>query len=455
MKTITALFCMILTINGFILELYGQMDVKGKGSTGATVTFVTKNNLNDTSMIIFDNGKIGIDSTNPVNQLEVKGVIGASGGIKFGDGTLLTSAWGTTYFHVYTVALSGGDFPSIGAALAACASPSASNTYLVRVMPGTYNENVVCKKFVHLKGAGKYVTTINGFVTGADSCVIEDFYITKGIICSGTSPTILHNIITNKLTGDLINGIHITLAGRPWIKENEIVSCHGWGIYCYGFGSDPWIIANKIRFNTLGGIICINSSPLISNNFIDSNKVYGIYLLGALGTPAEPTIDDNVIGHTEYYSSVIGIHMEQYAEPRIIANDIYLNGCGIYIKSNTQPSVIGNNINYNYAAGIRCTSMGASKRVVITSNHIHSNINPGAISPAGIWVQNANPMITFNNITQNDTSFPPTQPDIDYQTCVFPNLPMISSNVFNIILKSSTPANGNYNVDSNGNPIAP
>jgi len=458
MKKILAFIVMIQFAAGISFHTFAQTEVKGAGTTSATFTFITMNNNDDTSLVILDNGKVGIDTTNPVNQLEVKGIVGASGGIQFGDGTLqTTAATGVNYAQVFTVALAGGDFTTITAALAACAGASPGNPYLIRVMPGTYAENIICLNYVHMKGSGKYVTNIIGWVNIPTYCVVEDFYIENGIVCVGTSPTILHNIITNKGEGyeGSNHGIAIYYGGKPWIKENEIVDCIGYGIYCNGFGCDPWVIANKIKRNASGGIACLSASPLISNNLIDSNHVYGIHLFGVIGTPAEPTIDDNVIGHTDYMTGGIGINMSGYAEPRIIANDIYLNEHGIWIANSTQPSVIGNNINYNFQSGIWCTSTGASKRVVITSNHIHSNCHTAG--GAGIMIDNSNVMVSNNNVTQNDAVNPqPIWPDIDYTTLLGPGPgPMISLNVFDIINTSGGGAGGNYNVTSNGLPIAP
>jgi len=460
MKKLSLFVFVISLIVGISFQGYSQTEVKGSGTTGATFTFITKNASNDTSLVILDNGKVGIDTTSPVNQLEVKGIIGASGGIQFGDGTLQTTAaiGGVTYAQVFTVALAGGDFPTISAALAVCAAAGAGpgNPFLIRVMPGIYVENVTCLQYVHMKGSGKYVTNIIGWVNMPSFCVIEDFYIENGIVCLGTSPTIIHNIITNKGQGygGSPHGILINPHGKPWIKENEVVDCMMFGIYCNGFGCDAWIIANKIKRNSGGGIACIEASPLISNNLIDSNHVYGIYIAGGYGTPAEPTIDDNVIGHTDYTGGGVGIYMKDWAEPRIIANDIYLNEHGIWIDPNTQPSIIGNNINYNFQSGIWCASTGSTKRVVITSNHIHSSAHVQG-GGAGIWISAADPMISFNNITQNDPAG--LAADIDYSTCAAPIFPTISSNVYDIIFRSGPipAAPGNYNTDSAGLPIQP
>lgn len=432
-----------------------QVEIKGTGTSSATSSFITKNSNSDTLVFVRDDGLVGIGTTTPSQKLEVNGIIYSSaGGFKCPDGTILTTA-PVSYAKVFTVAQAGGDFTSIQAAIGACVGAGKNNPYLVRVMPGVYNESsITCQKFTDLRGSGKYSCTITGTVTGADSCVIENFTILQGIVCTGTSPFILHNIITKTNEGNAV-GINVTNQGHPWIKENEILDCTGYGILCNGFGTDAWIIANKILRNKSGGIRCQDSSPTISNNLIDFNKNYGIYVAGNFGTPSEPTIDDNVIGHTTNLSITgIGISISFFAEPRVIANDIYLNDCGIEIDPPAQPSILSNNINYNVVAGIRCYSTGATKRVVITGNHIHSNTGPSGINSAGIWIMNCNPMITQNNITQNRRSGG-TFPDIDYTGCVT-SYPMISLNVYDSIARSSpTTAQGNYNVTRFGGTILP
>lgn len=440
-------------------QCFSQTEIKGAGNTGTTITMLTKNSSSDTSMLIRDDGKIGIGITNPTQKLQVHDTIFSSlGGFQFPDGTLMSTAT-YKYAKVFVVAQAGGDFTSIQNAINACLGASRSNPFLVLVMPGVYNEPLLnCMSFVDLRGSGKHSCTINGTVMGADSCNIENFFINNGIVCNGTSPFIMHNIITRTDSDNAI-GIYITNPGRPWIKENEIRNCNGFGIVCNGFGADAWIIGNKLLNNQGGGIRCQDSSPTISNNFIDHNHHYGVYVAGNDGTPAEPTIDDNVIGHTsnsDFHG--IGIAISFYAEPRVIANDIYLNDVGIEIDPPSQPSISGNNINYNIRVGIACFSNGASKRVVITTNHIHSNTGtqtaPPGLKPAGIFINNCNPMITQNNITQNRRPGG-TFWDIDYSLCstVFP---MISLNVFDFINPVvPSGAAGWYNVTQNGVPIAP
>ena len=386
-------------------------------------------------------GRVGIGTSTPSARLEVSGrIYSNAGGFKFPDGTVQkTAATSTSYAQVWTVAQAGGDFTTIGAALAACVSPSASNRYLVRVMPGSYVEVVVAKSWVTLQGAGKDSTEIVGSLSAADDCTIMGFEITDGVTCAGTSPTLIDNRIRSSA-----DGVWVTSAGTPWIQRNEIRDCAGWGIHCDGWNADAWIIANQIESNLLGGIRCTNSAPTISNNQLLSNEAFGIYLVGALGQPSEPTIDDNVIGRTSPEAGGIGIFMTEYAEPRVIANDIWVNDAGIWIDAHTQPSVLGNEINYNRSYGIRCFSNGASKPVVIKGNHIHGN------PVTGIDIVSCSPVVTHNNVHNNDPGG--VNPDIQYAGPPFPN---ISLNVFDRISLQGSGAVGAYNVTTAGVPITP
>ena len=63
--------------------------------------------------------------------------------------------------YVLSVAPSGAHYTSIQAAInAAAAVATASQRYLVRVAPGTYNEQVTLKDFVDVEGAGRRTTQI-------------------------------------------------------------------------------------------------------------------------------------------------------------------------------------------------------------------------------------------------------------------------------------------------------
>ena len=69
------------------------------------------------------------------------------------------------YARTLVVAASGGDFTTVQAAVNSITDASATNPYLIWIAPGVYAETVTLKPYVHLQGAGRDVTVLQGNIT--------------------------------------------------------------------------------------------------------------------------------------------------------------------------------------------------------------------------------------------------------------------------------------------------
>jgi hypothetical protein len=71
--------------------------------------------------------------------------------------------------NVVVVAKSGGDFTDLASAMASITTASATNPYLIRIMPGTYTSAaaVIGKEWVTIEGAGQSSTKLVGPVSDA------------------------------------------------------------------------------------------------------------------------------------------------------------------------------------------------------------------------------------------------------------------------------------------------
>lgn len=115
--------------------------------------------------LIVNSGNVGIGTTSPNQKLTVAGIIeSTSGGIKFPDGTIQSSA---RYGGVAVVATSGGDYTdpltAMGDIATWCGTPSATNPCMMKLMPGIYdlgNNGLAMQPYVDLEGSGENTTTI-------------------------------------------------------------------------------------------------------------------------------------------------------------------------------------------------------------------------------------------------------------------------------------------------------
>lgn len=244
------------------------------------------------------------------------------------------------------VALSGGDFTSINDALNSI-SPDENNPYVIDVMPGTYTENVTMKDYVHLRGAGAVVTTIQAqsqsnmtiTIVNLTNVTISGVTITGGITgirISASSPMIKENIIRD--SGGF--GIWNTSSSGTFLK-NTISGHYGDGFYNHE--SSPKIIGNVIINNSGNGIVETNeSSSIIKNNIIEGNGS-GIFI-----TYSSPSIIHNKITNNSKHGNQwwYDIVADYFSNPNISFN-IYdkidysygAGGAGLYnVKSDGTPA---------------------------------------------------------------------------------------------------------------------
>jgi parallel beta-helix repeat protein len=269
---------------------------------------------------------------------------------------------------------------------------SCADNDIVLVGPGTYYENIVWPNTqgIHLiSELGPEVTVIDGdsvgtvieITSGVDSnTIVGGFSIQNGYTLSkgagircntGSSPTIMNNIITNNFADSSGGGLYCDSASSALITGNTIISNRLWqgGMFTEGQG---------------GAICCYYSSPTISNNYITDNSVRAGYGHGGgiyCGSSSSPIISGNTITYNTASGNIAG-------------------GGGICCISSS-PSIIGNHIIGNIACadmdasggGIDCWS---SSSPIIADNTISEN-SPGGVSCYGA----SSPMLTNNTINDN------------------------------------------------------
>lgn len=177
------------------------------------------------------------------------------------------------------------------------------------------------------------------------------------ILCNGTSPQILNCNLIHNIAGDTVNS-----TVNSYYADGGAIDCIN--------SSAPIIRYNLIRNNfanhTGGGIhFGDQSSGIVENNIIDSNKNYGCYGGGgiALVYMSNPIIINNQItnNNSRYYSEggygggIICMNSDPFITNNTIANNSTLNGellgegGGIRIRGGPYP-IITNCIIWNNVA---------------------------------------------------------------------------------------------------------
>jgi len=210
----------------------------------------------------------------------------------------------------------------------------------VLVAPGTYNESIVMKLGVTVKGSDADETIIDGSgkayaVLGASYSTISGFTITGsyyGIYNDGNAlPTM--TITNNIITGNSYYGIYNPSNFSPTITNNIIIANDYSGIYNASYSS-PMITNNIISGNKWYGIHSLGSSPQIENNNVVDNA-FGSYLNCSPGA-GEISVDPMFVdpGNGDYHlqegspcidsgtNDVLGLpETDAEGKPRIVDGD--------------------------------------------------------------------------------------------------------------------------------------
>jgi parallel beta-helix repeat protein len=288
---------------------------------------------------------------------------------------------------------------------------AANNGDTVLVAPGRYVENINFggKAITVTSSGGPSVTTIDGgarglvvtFNTGeTPNSKLSGFTITNGyqngqagggVLISGTSPTIIGNVITGNHAAEGI-GIYVN-GGAPLIQNNTITANDqkgagdggggGGGILIAGTSSLPGnaeIIGNTITNNSVaaggdGGGISITyfSSPLVQGNLVQGNTAYNNGGGISVSSYDSPIVAENIIVNNSvlgYYSGggmwvSPGSFPQTFVNNTIVGNTAIDNTSGIFVTGFGQYALFTNNI-----------IVAASGQVAVTCNSSYSSMSP-------------------------------------------------------------------------------
>ncbi|MBI4789263.1 MAG: hypothetical protein HY782_19695, partial [Chloroflexi bacterium] len=234
------------------------------------------------------------------------------------------------YQNVVVVAKSGGNYTTVGAALASITTNSATNRFLIWVAPGTYTEMITMKEYVDIEGAGENATkitytgsavTTTGTVKGVSNAELRFLAVentggnTYAIAINNTSasPRLTH--LTASASGGTYNRGVYNLSSS--LKMTNVTATGSGGTYnrgVYNYASSSPTMTN-VTATASGGtgtnqrVYNFSSSPTMTNVTATASgpNSYGVY-----NDYSSPTIQNSVIrasgGSNNYgiYNDAIG-----------------------------------------------------------------------------------------------------------------------------------------------------
>ena len=213
------------------------------------------------------------------------------------------------------------------------ASPVIRNNIIIGNSAGFGGGGILCK-------AGSSPEIRNNQIIGNNTSDIKGG---GGILCWNSSPTIKDNTITGNHADLGGGGISCYYNSSPVIINNVItlnttsdVNSNGGGISCEKLWlndtNEPKIANNIIAYNNTagmgGGIACLSSTALITNNVITWNEAGGYYSGGGiLCLNSSAIIINNIITKNiaEGYHQRGGIYFFGSSIPTIKSNDVWNN----------------------------------------------------------------------------------------------------------------------------------
>ena len=209
----------------------------------------------------------------------------------------------------------------------------ASDDDTVYVFNGTYLENLIVNISISLIGEDKYLTIIDGTMSGNVIDIYADFVNIYGF-------TIINS-------GEDYCGINLNSNHNNII--NNIIMQNNWGIYLEWFKSNNNIIhRNNVSNNNAGISIITSNNNSITENVIDSNYHYGISLYSS---GCKNIISRNKITSNTIFGFIMGFdpHYNDSFEYNSITNNIFIeNGKNAQIVIYGFISLISNKWCGNY-----------------------------------------------------------------------------------------------------------
>ena len=304
------------------------------------------------------------------------------------------------------------DFKTIGEALA-----NASAGDVIKIAAGTYTENLNVSVGVTLEGAGADKTIIDGsngrsqqqpviLIRGTNNVTIRGFTIQNGRRGVSTERATGILVENNVITKNLRQGVLFNTKSEGKILNNQIIENLPDADGALGRGinvtdSQAVIIGNNISKNAQAGITVFFSKTEISNNQVNENGLWGIFL--SHNPDTGDTAEGTVTGNTLNANAGIGVFLvggvtfdiskNQITNTKAAGTPDNGGGEGIFMQDGAAAKISENTITGGESHGV---VVGSASTAEVNSNVIKDNKGCGVAGASGATVTGSNNELSGN-----------------------------------------------------------
>jgi hypothetical protein len=306
----------------------------------------------------------------------------------------------------------GGASPVIRGNLITANNAGSSESYGGGIFVSGGSPLIVANTFTknHSAYGGGAIAIWDGSTAVVDSNYFEDNKADQyggALNITRSSPTITGNTIISN-TAFYGAGVDMYESAPEFtnnIIRQNIANALGGGVYLRN-GSAPSIFANSFLSNTAyyygGGLYMDRSTASVSGNTFQYNEADtggGIYIDRSSATVARNIITNNI---ASYHGGGVHIHNSSATvdNNNIISNVATIGGGGMGVDGHSWPTIINNTL-ANNAVGM----FGGAVYIEGAAPSFINNMiarNSSSIQAGGIYVENATPLISNNTIAYNN-----------------------------------------------------
>jgi len=334
--------------------------VRGRGATNATIATLIENTNGSASLVVLDNGYVGINTSSAQFNLDV------SGSGRFTNGLTVTSSLIAPTITFVSSSLTGSvirldnTFSDLNTTSTSTNTSVREKSPLLRIY-GTYTTGSI--------GGSSFYQTIHA------AWINPTFNPTNNNATNQFNAITLEPVYTNiNVTGSAMRGLYVISPSHPNFRTVEWDTSAGYGWGLYGVGTAPNYLNGNLSIGTLSTASALN----VAGNAVITN---GLTLTGSLITSGSVIRNTDGLNRLARYGTALsgstigtGVTAQTIVYSQLIPANTFSAGNIFRTYFRFRKLLTNSNATYNIIINTSNAVAGATTLATFTANTVHNQI---------------------------------------------------------------------------------